>query len=137
MDRTEALRRLGASQVGRLATVRPDGSPHVVPITFALVNSDVVTMVDHKPKTTTDLQRLTNVEANGCAALLVDHYADEWSELWWVRIEGTANVHRDGPTWRVGGDALEKKYRQYREKRPTGPAITISIDKITYWASTP
>lgn len=137
MDRTEALRRLGASQVGRLATVRPDGSPHVVPITFALVDKAVVTMVDHKPKTTTDLQRLTNIEANGRATLLVDHYKDEWSELWWVRIEGAANVHRGGLTWRMGGDALEEKYWQYREKRPVGPAITISIDKLTYWASTP
>lgn len=123
--------------MGRLATVRPDGSPHVVPVTFALIDAHIATMVDHKPKTTARLQRLTNIETNGSAALLVDHYVDEWSKLWWVRVDGPAEVHRDGRTWKKAGDALEAKYRQYCEKRPTGPAILISIGKITFWASTP
>lgn len=123
--------------MGRLATVRPNGSPHVVPVTFALIDAHIVTMVDHKPKTTARLQRLTNIETNGSAALLVDHYVDEWSELWWVTVDGPAEVHRDGPKWKKAGSALDAKYHQYRRNRPTGPAILISIDKITYWASTP
>ncbi len=137
MDRSEALRRLRTSKVGHLATVRPDGTPHVVPVTFGVVSNRIVTMVDHKPKTTTHLQRLTNVEANGTAGFLVDHYTDVWKDLWWVRIDGVAEVHSDGTTWKRAGIALEKKYHQYRDRAPMGPAISISIDKVSYWSSTP
>ena len=56
------------SPVAMLATVGPDGAPHVVPVVFA-VNTDreppvVYTAVDAKRKSTKRLQRLTNIEAN-------------------------------------------------------------------------
>ena len=137
MDRTEALSRLESARVAHLATVRPDGSPHVVPATFALAGNFAVTMVDHKPKSTTRLQRLANVEANGTASLLVDHFSEDWSELWWVRVDGNAAVHQDGPGWREASAALAAKYEQYRHRPPTGPAIVIALDRVNYWASTP
>ena len=63
-DREEANRRLVAAQFGVLATITPDGSPHAVPITFAVVDDLVVTAVDHKPKRSTRLQRIVNLETD-------------------------------------------------------------------------
>ena len=62
----------------------------LVPITFAVVDDDsIVTAVDHKPKRTTRLQRLENIRKNPSVTVLVDHYDDDWSTLWWVRARGT------------------------------------------------
>ncbi len=72
MDRAESLDRLAAARSGHLATVRPDGSPHVVVVTFALIDGFAVTAIDHKPKSTRRLQRIANIEANPVASLLVD-----------------------------------------------------------------
>jgi PPOX class probable F420-dependent enzyme len=97
-----------------LATVTPDGSPHAVPITFALDHDVIVTAVDHKPKRTTDLQRLRNIGANPRVAVLADHYDDDWSALWWVRADGTAQV--------VGGD-------------DRGPVIRVQVQRWSGWTA--
>src|SRR5438552_12363668 len=89
-------RRVEAARVARLATVRPDGRPHVVPITFAIAGDTIVTAVDDKRKRTTGLQRLRNVAAHPEVSVLVDHYDDEWSRLWWVRADGSARVVHEG-----------------------------------------
>ena len=137
MDEIEALTRLRTSRVARLATIRPGGNPHVVPVTYAVVGEHVVTMIDHKPKTTTSLQRLANVEKHPQASLIVDHYADDWSELWWVRVDGSAVVDSEGEHWANGRQALAGKYRQYENRPPEGPAIAIRLDHLSYWESTP
>lgn len=136
VDRTEALSRLETGRVGRLSTIRPDGLPHVVPITYASLGEAVVTMIDHKPKTTMRLQRLVNVEANPMVSLVVDHWSEEWTELWWVRVDGTGLVHRDDDVWREARMVLVAKYPQYRERPPEGPAIVISIDHLSSWQGT-
>jgi len=135
MDRTEALALLAESRVGRLATIRPDGSPHIVPVTFALVDETVVTMVDHKPKTSTRLQRLANIEGEPRVTLLVDEWSEDWLRLRWARCDGRAEVHDRGDLWESARDALVAKYHQYRDQPPSGPAIVITIDGVTGWAS--
>lgn len=128
----EQRRRVEAAPAARLATVRPDGRPHLVPITFALDGDTVVTAVDHKPKSTTALQRLRNIEANPTVSVLVDHYADDWSQLWWVRADGDARIVHEGSDHEQAVRALVAKYDQYREHAPAGPAIVIAV---TGWAS--
>ena len=137
MDRVEALARAASARAGHLATVNPDGTPHVVVVTFALVGGNVVTAIDHKPKTTIRLQRLTNIEANPRASFLVDHYEDDWDRLWWVRIDGVASVHVDGEIHSSAVEALVGKYEQYRVNPPSGPVIAITQEGVTSWASTP
>lgn len=137
MDRSEALRRLADARVGHLATTRPDGRPHLVPVTFSLSDDVIVTMIDHKPKTTQRLQRLINIESNGSASLLVDHYSEDWTELWWVRVDGSADVESDGERWAWAAETLATKYDQYRSRPPRGPAIFITVDDVSYWSSTP
>lgn len=126
------LDRLAGARVASLATVRPDGRPHVVPVTFALASGDVVIAVDHKPKTTRRLQRIVNVETNPGVSLLAEHWSEDWRHLWWVRVDGTAAVLE---TDDEAIDALVTKYEQYRGRRPQGPVIRIRIDSVTGWSA--
>ena len=121
--------RLAQARIGRLATVTPDGRPHVVPVCFALHDGRIFTAVDAKPKATRALQRLENVRAHGSASLLVDHYDDDWTKLWWVRVDGAATIEES----EAGLDALAAKYAQYRAQRPAGPLIAIAPENWRTW----
>jgi len=68
----EARRRLAAARVARLATVRADGRPHVVPIVFDFDGELIRTIADPKPKRGLDLLRHRNIRANPAVSLLVD-----------------------------------------------------------------
>ena len=127
-------RRVAQSPVARLATVRPDGNPHLVPITFALDGDTVVTAVDHKPKTSSTLQRLRNIATHPVASVLVDHYEDDWNGLWWVRGDGAARVVHDGAERDGAVDLLGAKYAQYRERRPAGPVILVAVQRWASWS---
>src|SRR4051794_38756710 len=85
---------LSRARVARLGTVDADGAVRLVPICFAMVDGWLVGAVDHKPKRTGQLRRLDDMERSGQATVLVDHYDDDWSMLWWVRWRGRAEVHR-------------------------------------------
>jgi PPOX class probable F420-dependent enzyme len=124
-----AEERLAAARVGRLATVTAAGRPHVVPVCFVLSERRIFTAVDAKPKVTSSLARLENVRATGRASLLVDHYEEDWAELWWVRVDGVAEVVESA----AASDALAGKYEQYRTDRPAGPVIAIAPDRWRSW----
>jgi PPOX class probable F420-dependent enzyme len=124
---------LAAARVGRLATVRPDGSPHVVVCCFAVEGDLVWTAVDAKPKRDTRLQRLVNLRANPHASLLVDHYEENWERLWWVRVDGTAAVLDQGDQHALA--ALTAKYPQYAASPPTGPVIALTIERVSAWSA--
>lgn len=136
MNRAESLDRLARARSGHLATVRPDGLPHVVVITFALLDQTIVTAIDHKPKTTQRLQRLVNIESTPQVSFLADHFEEDWKMLWWVRVDGTAETHRAGEMRDQAIDALVSKYAQYRETPPEGPAIAISVERVSSWEGT-
>jgi PPOX class probable F420-dependent enzyme len=131
----ERRHRVISARSARLATVRPDGRPHIVPITFALLDDVLVTAVDHKPKSTTALQRLRNIAANPAASVLVDEYRDDWSALWWVRADGAARVADAGRDHDRAITTLVEKYPQYREHPPEGPAIIIAVDRWVSWSA--
>ena len=132
----DARRRVVDARVARLVSVRPDGAPHVVPVTYALLDDDrVVTVVDAKPKTTQHLQRLTNVEAEPRVALLVDHYDEDWQQLWWVRLDGGARVVREEPERGGMIEPLLAKYGQYADAPPTGPALVVAVLDVRYWSA--
>jgi len=124
--------------VARLGTVAPDGGPHLVPVVFVLEpDRDVVwTAVDAKPKSTRRLRRLANVEANPRVSLLVDHYDDDWTRLWWVRADGRATISPGAdPETSSALDTLAAKYPQYSDERPAGPVIRIEIDTWRTWTA--
>jgi PPOX class probable F420-dependent enzyme len=125
--------RFAQAPVARLATVTPEGTPHVVPVVFALRDDVVYTAVDAKPKTTQRLRRLANIESNPQVSVLVDHYADDWTQLWWVRADGIAAIHRNGNALQAGHDLLRAKYAQYQAITLDGPVIAIAVRRWTSW----
>ena len=128
-------RRLSEARVAHVATVGPGGRPHIVPITFALDADAIYFAVDSKPKRTTDPRRLRNIAANPAVAVLVDHYEDNWDLLWWIRVDGTARTLPAGPPADAAIDRLTSRYAQYRQARPSGPVVEISIDRISGWSA--
>jgi PPOX class probable F420-dependent enzyme len=124
-----AEERLAAARVGRLATVTAAGHPHVVPVCFAVLDDRIYTAVDAKPKTTRALRRLENVRATGRASLLVDHYEEDWTRLWWIRVDGAAEVTDSDAALA----ALAAKYDQYRADPPAGPLIAIAPERWRSW----
>lgn len=128
-------RRTSAARVARLATVRDDGRPHLVPITFALVGDVVCSAIDDKPKSHTNLVRLANIEVHPEVAVLVDEYADDWSRLWWVRLDGEASVLRSGRHFEAALNELAQKYATYADRRPRGPVIAIEVGSWTGWSA--
>lgn len=128
--------RVATARVGRLATVRPDGRPHVVVVTFALLDEGaLVTAVDAKPKRTTELQRLRNIAATPWGSLLVDHYDEDWGRLWWVRLDCDATVESEEPRRTELCQPLVAKYPQYRTEPPGGPVILLTVRSTASWRS--
>ena len=127
------IARFAVAPVARMATVTPDGRPHVVPIVFAVAGEVIYTAVDGKPKSTARLQRLANIEADPRVSIVVDHYTDDWSQLWWVRADGVATVVADGPECGRGVALLRAKYPQYAEVTLDGPVIAVAVEKWTSW----
>jgi PPOX class probable F420-dependent enzyme len=138
-DAVDPRVRFMRSPIARLATISRDGLPHVVPVVFAVdadspANHDVVyTAVDAKPKTTRRLRRLANIESNPRVSLLVDHYADDWTQLWWVRADGLAEIHSGGEAMDTGCRLLRAKYPQYQSVPLHGPVIAVSVDRWSSW----
>jgi PPOX class probable F420-dependent enzyme len=135
----DARTRFAAAPVARLATVGAGGGPHLVPITFALPDAEtIVSAVDHKPKRTASLQRLRNIAAHDQVCVLVDHYSDDWSALWWVRADGRATVLApgDAPELRARAlAALSLRYPAYRARPPAGALIVVSVSRWTGWSA--
>jgi PPOX class probable F420-dependent enzyme len=125
--------RFAQAPVARLATAAADGRPHLVPVVFALHDGVVYTAVDAKPKTTQRLRRLTNIERNPQVSLLVDHYDEDWTQLWWVRADGIATIHPDGSTLHAGRDLLRAKYSQYQSVSLDGPVIAVAVRHWSSW----
>ncbi|CAN5510626.1 TIGR03668 family PPOX class F420-dependent oxidoreductase [soil metagenome] len=128
-ETAELQSKFSHAPVARLATVTADGAPHLVPVVFALHEGTVYTAVDGKPKSTRQLKRLANIAANPRVSLLVDHYADDWTTLWWIRADGRAAVTDDD----TGRDLLRAKYTQYQTVSLDGPVIAIEIQRWTSW----
>src|SRR2546427_10662129 len=124
MDAQEMRHRIKTASVARLATVGPDGRPHIVPITFASADGSLYFAVDHKPKRTQNLQRLRNIARNPAVSVLVAHYEDDWAKLWWLRIDGSASVISaiaEGTGFEEGNTLLTARYEQDRSTRPGRP----------------
>jgi PPOX class probable F420-dependent enzyme len=131
LDEATCRARVAAARVGRLATVGADLRPHVVPVTYAVHGDELFIGVDQKPKTTTDLKRLRNIAANPRVAVLVDEYDEDWTHLWWVRVDGVARVLTDAPPV---VELLVAKYPQYEADPPRGPVIALRADRWSGWS---
>lgn len=143
--------------VGRLASVAPDGAPHLVPVVFARAGARLWIPVDGKPKRARELARVRNLRREPRAALLLDRFDADWSRLWWLRVDADAEIveaagaaEAGGPdagaaadaalpdALRAAADALRRKYPQYAETalfRGAPRAIALTPRRTRSWCA--
>ena len=137
MESENERRFVSEARVARLATVSADGEPHVLPVCHALVDRRIVITLDEKPKNVApeELQRVHNIQATSLASLVVDQYSEDWGELGWVRVTGSAELVE--PTvngHETGIAALKQKYPQYADQTLSDkPLIRIEPQRVRSW----
>ena len=128
------LERFAAERVASLATLSAAG-PRLVPVTFAWHQGTAVWAVDRvKPKRPGPLRRERDLAADPRVAMLVDHYDEDWTKLWWVELQGTAAV-LDGAAAEAALDALARRYAPYRSARPPGPVVAVTPRRWAWWSA--
>jgi PPOX class probable F420-dependent enzyme len=135
MDEARMRQLVASARVGRLATLAAGGRLHLVPICFALDGDVLYSAVDEKPKRSRRLQRIENVRAHPEVAVLVDHYAEDWSRLWWVRLRGRGRVVEHGSELELALGLLTEKYEQYRNQPPGAPVLAIEVEEWRGWSA--
>jgi len=124
------------ARVARMATVDPDGRPHVVPVCFVYTGGAVYSVLDAKPKRVpaTRLRRVRNLLANPNVQLLIDRYDEDWSKLAFVQLRGRAELLQPGPEHTTALDALRAKYPQYGAMPlDDAPMVKLTIETSVAW----
>jgi PPOX class probable F420-dependent enzyme len=133
MADNDAVAMFAESPVAMLATVGPDGAPHLVPVVFAVHGDVCHTAVDAKRKSTKKLRQVGQHRGQPQVTMLVDHYDDDWSQLWWVRADGMASIHYSGEEMATGYALLRRKYLQYQRIALDGPVVTVEVQRWASW----
>jgi PPOX class probable F420-dependent enzyme len=125
---------LDSARVARLGITDDSGGPRVLPVTYAVAGGALVTAVDHKGKAVPPdrLARVRWLRARPRAALTVDRYEDDWSQLAWVQVIGAVSI-LDAVDARDALAALTARYSQYRDHAPAGPVLSLAPDRIVWW----
>jgi PPOX class probable F420-dependent enzyme len=123
---------LETERVGRLGLVDDEGSPRVLPVTFAVADGRIWSAIDQKPKRGGEPARLRFLRRDPRAALTVDRYSDDWEELAWVQVLGSVRILRVSEGM-AGLEALSAKYAQYRVEAPPGPLLALEPDRYLCW----
>ena len=135
LDREEALRRAAAADHATLATVNRTGAVDLVPACFAIVGEHVAIPIDSvKPKGSTALGRVRNLERDPRASLLMEHWdPTDWSRLWWVmlgiRREAVPPVVQETLV-----QGLRDRYPQYQDA-PFTDVLTFRIEQLGGWSA--
>ncbi len=130
--------------VARLATRGPE-RPHQVPIVFARAGQLLWSPVDGKPKRQGELSRVGHIEAEPRVSLLLDHYDEDWARLWWLRVDGVADVVRPAdpagdPEVSAAVARLRAKYPQYQRVpvlREPPTLLRIRPERLRSWCASP
>ena len=134
----EARAFLDRQRVARLATADASGTPHLVPVCFALHDETIYIAIDRKPKrgAPTYLKRLRNIAENPRVSLVADIYDEDWSRLAWVMVHGRAEILEAGPEYRTAQALLKGRYRQLAGMDLAGlPVIVIRIERASSWGN--
>jgi PPOX class probable F420-dependent enzyme len=125
---------IASHRVARLATIDANGQPHIIPIVYVFDGEHLYTPLDAKPKrvAVNQLQRVKNIQTNPQVAIVIDDYSEEWTQLAWVQIRGTAALVERGDEHVI--DLLLAKYSQYQAMPLNDrPLIVITPHHVTSW----
>jgi PPOX class probable F420-dependent enzyme len=135
LDEGACIERLRSKDHGVLATLHPGRGVDVVPVVFALDGRRIVIPVDTiKQKRTTDLQRSKNLRADPRCALIVEHYSEDWDDLWWVRVHATGSECPDGELDAARG-LLAARHPRYRTEGSIASALILDPNAMSGWAA--
>ena len=131
--------RLQAARIARLGTVDAERSPHLVPVCFVLHGSVFYSAIDRKPKRVAPekLARLEHIRGTPQVALLIDHYDEDWTLLWYILVRGKARlVPSSARAERARAiRKLREKYPQYAAGMlaDDAPILRITPGRVTAW----
>jgi len=136
IERTEALRRAAGADHGVLATLERVRGADLIPVCFAIVGEWVAVPIDSvKPKGSTALGRVRNLERDPRATLLAEHWdSHDWSQLWWVRLSLRLAQPPDGVDAELV-QALRDRYPPYRDA-PFTKVLAFRIERVVGWSAT-
>jgi PPOX class probable F420-dependent enzyme len=125
------------ARVARLATADARGTPHLVPICFAVEGNSLYVTVDEKPKRRdVPLKRLRNIRDNPAVAVTVDRWDEDWRRLAWVMLRGNAEILEAGAEHDHAQALLREKYPQYRAMDISAlPVIALRIARVLSWGA--
>lgn len=134
------LRILKTGRVARMATADEKGEPHIVPVCYVYDDGCVFTPIDSKPKRVSyeKLKRVRNILANPKVSFVIDRYSEDWKELYYILITGTADLLLDGQSRSRALKLLTAKYSQYEEMglgELALPVIRITPGSIVSWGN--
>ncbi|MEM7466781.1 MAG: pyridoxamine 5'-phosphate oxidase family protein [Pseudomonadota bacterium] len=139
LDKEHAYRLIDSTASGRLAQLDAEGQVHAIPFVFVRQGDALYSPVDGKPKRHAKLSRLAWIKAAPAVTVLLDHYEDDWSRLWWLRIYGDATEIGDNDRqWDAITRLLGNKYPQYAQTpmfSGTPTMMRISISRWKHWAA--
>ena len=127
-------------KVARLATVDGLGRPLVVPICYYFDGRFIYTPIDKKPKRASprELRRIRNIIENPNVSLVIDEYYEDWTKLYYVIINGRAEIIESGEEYQNSLRLLSEKYPQYGDMKLSGlnlPVIKIILERIISWGN--
>lgn len=132
LDADACWERLGPHGHGVLGTVHPDRGVDAVPVVFVVANHQIIIPVDTvKAKSGARLQRLANLGADDRGVLLVDHYADDWTQLWWVRVHGRGTEREATPHL----EHLAEAFPSYRAEGSVTSVIVLTVEELAGWTA--
>jgi PPOX class probable F420-dependent enzyme len=134
----QASRLIHSARVAHFATADSSGQPHVIPICFVFDGERFYSPIDEKPKRTDPLKlkRLRNIKDNPYVSIVIDRYDENWRQLAWVLIFGTARAIKSGARYSQAVTLLRKKYPQYRSmKIDQRPIICIVPERVRTWSN--
>ena len=129
---------LTQARLGHLATADATGTPHVIPVCYTFDGQRIYSVLDRKPKRTapSGLKRVRNIQANPKVSLVVDHYEEDWGNLWYLMVSGKVELVMDGQEQTGAIALLRDKYQQYRSMDiEANPVIKITPVDIVSWSA--
>jgi len=126
------LEYLRGQQLGRIATVSRDQSPHVTPVAFASDEERMYLNIQH------DSKKARNIRRNPRIQFVVDDLLS-FEEFRGVLVSGKAELISSSKLHEIGQDLIYRKYPKYQEQYPIQEGgwskyiLVITPTKIRSW----
>jgi PPOX class probable F420-dependent enzyme len=109
-------------RVCRMATVSPEGRPHLVPVCHVVAGGKIYIGSGD------DGTKVRNLRANPRVSLTVDLYSEHWASLKGVMVQGRAKVIERGPAFQRARKKLYEKYPQYSKEAAISPSDSVILE---------